>query len=112
MAVEAMQAGAMDFIEKPVHESRLLNSVAMLLACSRHAHKASGVRLAARNLIATLTDRQSEILQLVISGSPSKNIAADLRISQRTVDNHRAAIMKKIGATSLCDLVRTTLSAA
>ena len=63
------------------------------------------------NNVARLTRRQHEILELVVAGHPSKIIAADLCISQRTVDNHRAAIMKKTGATSIPLLVRTALAA-
>lgn len=62
--------------------------------------------------VASLTARQRQILDLVLAGHPSKNIAADLGISQRTVDNHRAAIMKKTGSKSLPALVRTALAAA
>jgi DNA-binding NarL/FixJ family response regulator len=60
----------------------------------------------------TLTPRESEILGLVLAGNPSKNIAADLHISMRTVENHRACIMKKTGSTSLPALVRFVLAAA
>jgi two-component system, chemotaxis family, CheB/CheR fusion protein len=62
--------------------------------------------------VASLTARQRQILNLVLAGHPSKNIAADLGISQRTVDNHRAAIMRKTGSKSLPALVRTALAAA
>ena len=59
-----------------------------------------------------LTARQREIMELVVAGHPSKNIAADLRISQRTVENHRASIMRKTGSTSIPALVRFSLGAA
>jgi FixJ family two-component response regulator len=59
-----------------------------------------------------LTPRQRQILDLVLAGHPSKNIAADLGISQRTVENHRAAIMHKTGSTSLAALVRFALAAS
>jgi DNA-binding NarL/FixJ family response regulator len=61
---------------------------------------------------ATLTARQRQIMDLVLAGHPSKNIAADLGLNQRTVENHRAAIMKKMGAASLAALVRIGLAAA
>ncbi len=63
-------------------------------------------------VIATLTDRQRQIMDLVLAGHPSKNIAADLGISQRTVENHRATIMKKTGAKSLPALARLAVAAA
>ena len=67
---------------------------------------------ASATCVATLTSRQRQILDLVLAGHPSKNIAADLGISQRTVDNHRAAIMRKTGSTSLPALIRTAIAAA
>ena len=108
-AVQALQAGALDFIEKPVPRERLLASVARALDRSRHTDRASALRDAAVDHIADLTERQLQILELVLAGAPSKNIAADLGISQRTVENHRAAIMHKTGAHSLPDLSRLVM---
>ena len=72
----------------------------------------SACRQMAARQIADLTTRQRQVMDLVIAGHPSKNIAVDLGISQRTVDNHRAAVMKKTGSKSLPALVRTALAAA
>jgi DNA-binding CsgD family transcriptional regulator len=72
----------------------------------------SATRQVAVLQVASLTLRQRQILDLVIAGHPSKNIAADLGISQRTVDNHRAAIMRKTGSKTLPALIRTALAAA
>ena len=69
-------------------------------------------RAMAATRLASLTPRQRQILEYVLAGHPSKNIAADLGISQRTVDNHRAAIMKKTFSKSLPGLVRTVLATA
>ncbi len=69
------------------------------------------LRDAAEKILSNLTTRQQQIMQLVIDGRPSKNIAADLGISQRTVENHRAAIMKKTGSHSLPALARLVLAA-
>jgi two-component system CheB/CheR fusion protein len=110
MAVQAMKAGAMDFIEKPVSSGELLASIERALEQSRDATKLSAWREEAAKRIAGLTPRQREIMELVLAGHPSKNIAADLGISQRTVENHRAAIMKKTGATSLPGLARFALA--
>jgi FixJ family two-component response regulator len=74
--------------------------------------KVSGMRDAAVSRVASLTVRQRQIMDLVLAGQPSKNIAADLKISQRTVDNHRAAIMKKTGSKSLAALIRLAIAAA
>jgi len=76
------------------------------------AANVSACRQTAALQVAGLTTRQREILGLVIAGHPSKNIAADLGISQRTVDSHRAAIMRKTGSKSLPALIRTAIAAA
>jgi two-component system CheB/CheR fusion protein len=112
MAVRAMKAGAADFIEKPLGESELLASIARALEQSRDATKLSSWREAAARHIAGLTSRQKQIMTMVLAGHPSKNIAADLGISQRTVESHRASIMKKTGAKSLPALARLALVAA
>jgi DNA-binding CsgD family transcriptional regulator len=79
---------------------------------SADAATASALRHQATTCVASLTSRQREVLDLVLAGHPSKIIAADLGISQRTVDNHRAAIMRKTGSKSVPALVRTALAAA
>jgi two-component system CheB/CheR fusion protein len=112
MAVQAMKAGAVDFIQKPVGHRELLASVERALDQTQDTVTLSASRETALQRVATLTTRQRQILDLVLAGHPSKNIAADLGISQRTVDNHRAAIMRKTGSKSLPALVRTALAAA
>jgi two-component system CheB/CheR fusion protein len=112
MAVRAMKAGASDFIEKPIGHSELLASVERALEQSRDSNKLFAWRETATDLIGSLTSRQRQIMELVLSGYPSKNIAAVLGISQRTVENHRAAIMKKTGSNSLPALARLALAAA
>jgi two-component system, chemotaxis family, CheB/CheR fusion protein len=112
MAVQAMKAGASDFIEKPVGRSELLASVERALEQSLDATKLSAWREEAANRLASLTSRQRQIMELVLAGHPSKNIAADLGISQRTVENHRASIMKRTGSKSLPALARLALAAA
>lgn len=112
MAVQAMKAGAVDFIEKPVGAEELLASVKHAVDQKGDTSKLSAWRETAATRIASLTPRQRQILNLVLAGHPSKNIAADLGISQRTVDNHRAAIMRNTGSKSLAALVRTALAAA
>jgi two-component system CheB/CheR fusion protein len=111
MAVKAMKAGAADFIEKPIGASELLASIERALDRRRDAAQLSVWRQAAVTRVASLTERQREILALVVDGKPSKNIAADLDISQRTVDNHRAAIMRKMGVKSIPELIRLALAA-
>ncbi|MGI4955216.1 MAG: response regulator, partial [Janthinobacterium lividum] len=109
MAVQAMKAGALDFIEKPIDAPDLLARIRRALDHSRDAGALSEWREDATRRIAGLTSRQREIMDLVLAGHPSKNIAADLAISQRTVENHRASIMKRTGAKSLPALARLAL---
>ena len=112
MAVHAMKAGALDFIEKPVGRGDLLASVARALEHAQDASKRIAWREDAASHVAGLTARQRQIMELVLAGQPSKNIATDLGISQRTVENHRAEIMKRTGASSLPALARLALAAA
>ena len=111
MAVRAMKAGAVDFIEKPVDPDELIASVENALERNRDSSARSAWRQSASKCLADLTLREHEVMDLVLAGYPSKNIAADLRISQRTVENHRASIMKKTGSKSIPALIRLALAA-
>ncbi|OYY91803.1 MAG: histidine kinase [Sphingomonas sp. 28-66-16] len=111
MAVQAMKAGAVDFIEKPVAVGALLASIDHALDLARDSVKFAAWHDDAVAHINGLTPRQSQVMDMVLAGHPSKNIAADLQISQRTVENHRASIMKKTGAKSLPALARLVLAA-
>ena len=111
MAVEAMKAGAADFIEKPIGRDELFASIERALEHTRDSAKSAVRQAAAATRFAALTGRQREIMELVLAGHPSKNIAADLGISQRTVENHRAAVMKKTGSHTLSALIRLALAA-
>lgn len=110
MAVQAMRSGASDFIERPVSRRDLIASIerAVLRAPSGRERGSAGDAAAAR--LATLTERQHTVLKMVMAGAPSKNIAADLGISQRTVESHRAQVMHKLGVRTIPDLVRAVLS--
>ena len=112
MAVRAMKAGASDFIEKPISRNELLACVDRALELSRDSSKLSAWRQDAASHVAGLTPRQRQIMEMVLAGHPSKNIAADLGISQRTVETHRASIMTKTGTKSLPALARLALAAA
>ena len=111
MAVEAMKAGASDFIEKPVAPAPLLESIARAIGQSHDLRVAGAAQEAAAAHIADLTSRQRQVMEMVLAGHPSKNIAADLGISQRTVENHRAAVMQRMGAKSLPELARLAVVA-
>jgi two-component system, chemotaxis family, CheB/CheR fusion protein len=111
MVVQAIKAGASDFIEKPVGRGELLASVGRALDEARDSSMAVAWREAAASSLSGLTARQRQIMEMVLDGQPSKNIAAELAISQRTVENHRAEIMRKTGARSLPALARLVLAA-
>lgn len=112
MAVLAMKSGASDFLEKPINAKELLASVRRALEQSKDATKLLSWHAEAAARIATLTPQQRRVMDMVLAGCPSKNIAADLSISQRTVENHRAAIMTKTGAKSLPALARLAVAAS
>ena len=111
MAVEAMKAGAADFIEKPIARDELIAGIDRALELSADSTKSTQWRDEALTHLSGLTPRQREVMERVLAGHPSKNIAADLGISQRTVENHRASIMKRTGSKSLPALARLALIA-
>lgn len=111
MVVRAMRAGAVDYIEKPIDHDELLASLRRAIDETQDWDGLSGFRQRAADRIADLTARQHQILKLVLAGHPSKKIAAQLGIAQRTVENHRASIARKIGARSLPLMVQTAIFA-
>lgn len=111
MAVRAMQAGVVDFIEKPAGAEELRSSVARALKRGQGATLPDERLTTAMAKVALLTRRQHEIMDRVLAGEPSKNIACDLGISQRTVENHRASIMTKMGVRSIPALARLAMTA-
>jgi two-component system CheB/CheR fusion protein len=110
-AVTAMKAGAMDFVEKPVDPEELAAAITRALKRTSHPEAHADDSAAAAREIARLTARQREILDLVVSGLANKEIAARLNINQRTVESHRALVMRKLQARSLASLVRLALVA-
>jgi two-component system, chemotaxis family, CheB/CheR fusion protein len=110
IAVQAMKAGAFDFIEKPIGARDLLACIGRALDYARDTVEAVTWREKAISLIADLTAREREIMEFVLAGHANKNIAVDLGISQRTVENHRASIMTKTHSKSLPDLVRLAMA--
>jgi len=114
LAVAAMKAGAADLIEKPASAADLLTSVRQAISVAKDGKegRAPGeARKAARRRFDDLTKREHEVMEQVLDGVPNKIIAAELGINQRTVENHRAAVMRKTGASSLPELVRLALLA-
>jgi FixJ family two-component response regulator len=109
MAVEAMQQGAFDFLQKPFRDQDLIDRIQRALEKDRVSRDELTQRSRIRERRETLTPREREVLDLVTSGKPNKIMAADLGLSQRTVEIHRARVMEKMGASSLAQLVRMTL---
>ncbi|TDG02848.1 response regulator transcription factor [Paraburkholderia guartelaensis] len=110
MSVRALQNGAIDFVEKPYNSQQMLDRVqrAMKLAMQRHA--ADQKRRDLRKRLESLTGREREVLRGVIDGKGSKRIAAELDISVKTVDVHRASIKEKLGVASIATLVRDVMA--
>ena len=106
IAVNAMKDGAFDFIEKPFKNDLLLDSIqkAVALGLSTDISRAEKVTL--DNLLSRLTTRERQVMDMVVDGDTNKVIARKFKISERTVENHRAGMMKKMEATSLADLVK------
>jgi two-component system, LuxR family, response regulator FixJ len=112
LAVSAMKAGAIDFLEKPFDDATLVDSVERALAEAQKADATEASTKAARDRMAQLTERERQVLDLLVAGRPNKIIAYELSISPRTVEIHRARVMDKMAARSLAELVRMTLSVA
>ncbi len=111
MAVEAMQAGAVDFIQKPFRDQDLIDRINRALEKDREMRAALRERDEIRRRMSQLTPREREVLELVTQGKANKVIAGDLNVSQRTVEIHRARVMEKMGANSLAHLVRMVIEA-
>ena len=109
MAVEAMQHGALDFLTKPFRDQDLLDRVQVALQKDAENHRELADLERYRACLASLTPREREVLELVSSGKPNKVMAADLGVSQRTVEIHRSRVMEKMQARSLAQLVRVSL---
>lgn len=111
LAVGAMKAGAVDFIEKPFSDDVLLDAISAAMANLGNAAGNASEASLVRSRIATLSDREKEVLEGLLAGNPNKTIAYDLGISPRTVEAHRASVMRKMSAASLSQLVRMALLA-
>jgi two-component system response regulator FixJ len=112
LAVRAMKAGAVDFIEKPFDDEQLLTSVGRAIEIGRKTRSKAAEAAAAERLLALLTPRERTVLDQLVIGRSNKVAAYELGISPRTVEIHRAHIMDKMNARSLSDLVRVSLAAS
>jgi two-component system response regulator FixJ len=111
LAVRAMKAGAVDFLEKPFDGARLMDSVRRALKLGSKTRPKREETRAAKRLLDHLSQRERTVLDRLVQGQPNKIVAHELGISPRTVEIHRAHIMLKMEAGSLADLVRAVLTA-
>ena len=111
MAVRAMKAGAVDFVEKPIREETLIEGIEAALQIARKSHRHQDLGATALSHIGRLTPREREVLEQLVGGRPNKVIAQALDCSPRTIEIHRARIMEKMEARSLPHLVRLALAA-
>jgi FixJ family two-component response regulator len=109
MAVEAMQSGAFDFIQKPFRDQDLLDRIYQALETYERQEATSNKQREIGTNYASLTPREQEVMEFVVKGAANKVIAIDLGVSQRTVEIHRARVMEKMQARSLAELVRMSI---
>ena len=112
MAVEALKKGALDFIQKPFRDQDLIDRINHALDQDHDSRSILSQKREILDRIDELTSREKEVMDLVVQGSPNKIIAADLDVSQRTVEIHRSRVMEKMQARSLAQLVRMTITAS
>ena len=109
MAVDSMKKGAMDFIQKPFDEAKLVGLVERMLEHAREAFAEHQQAVDRDALMARLTTREAQVLERIVAGRLNKQIADDLGISIKTVEAHRANIMEKLNANTVADLLKTAL---
>jgi two-component system, LuxR family, response regulator FixJ len=109
MAVEAMQHGAFDFLQKPFRDQDLLDRIQRAIARDDKLRESLGEHAKIRARLDTLTEREREVLDLMILGKQNKAVAQDLGVSPRTIEIHRARVMEKMDVQSVAELVRMML---
>jgi len=109
MAVEAMQHGAFDFLQKPFRDQDLLDRIQKAIAKDAERRVALGERSRIKTRLESLTEREREVLDLLTTGKQNKQIAQELGVSPRTIEIHRARVMEKMDAQSVAELVRMML---
>ena len=108
-AVGALKGGALDFIEKPFSDEAILASIRHAIEVDRESQDARSKRGKASSLLARLTPRQRQVMELLVAGKPNKIVAAELGLSPKTVEVHRARVMAKLEVESFAELVRLSL---
>lgn len=111
LAVEAMKAGVLDFIEKPFEDEHLIGSLRNALSALQTTEASDAGRRAAEQRLSELSPRERDVLAGVVEGKLNKQIAFELEISPRTVEIYRANLMSKTGARNVAELMRIALAA-
>jgi two-component system, LuxR family, response regulator FixJ len=109
-AVQSMNLGAFDFIEKPVDGDQLIERIHAALLRDEQTRKSESARAGFMERLGKLTRREKEVYELVITGKQTKQVAAELNLSHKTVESHRSNIMRKMGAKSITELIHMSLS--
>jgi len=109
MAVRAMKLGAVDFVEKPFNDQALLDRIQQAIDADRERRRDSAERAQLAALLASLSPREREVMDLLVVGKANKEVADVLGLSTRTVEGHRARVMEKLGCQSLAELVRISM---
>lgn len=110
MAIRAMKSGAVEFVEKPFNRQALLERVQRAVRHDAERRRRESERALIEERFSQLTDKEREVLELVISGVPNKSIAVRLAVTPRAVEMRRASLMKKLGASSLAELLHLTIA--
>jgi FixJ family two-component response regulator len=110
MAIRAMKSGAVEFVEKPFNRQRLLEKVQRAIKNDMEHRRSHADREAIQTRFRKLTDKEREVLDLIKAGRPNKAIATRLEITPRAVEMRRATLMKKLGVSSLVELLRLTIA--
>lgn len=108
-AVSAIKGGAVDFIQKPFSYREVLSVIAKAFERDRDLRHKRALRVLVEERLAALTERERDVMARVVEGKPNKLIAAELEISTKTVEAHRAKVMEKMGAASVAELVQLML---
>jgi FixJ family two-component response regulator len=106
VAVQALQRGAIDFIEKPVDDAQLITCIDTAFELDAERRRRESLRRTCASRIDRLTRREREVMSMVVAGKANKVVAYELGISQKTVESHRAKVMSKLEVGSVADLVR------
>lgn len=109
IAVEAVKKGAIDFIEKPFRHQKLLDAIQVALAKSEDDHKCDNKVCHFQSCLASLTQRQMEVMDMMVDGKPNKIIASELNLSIKTVEQHRSMVMKNMEASTFAELVQMVI---